>query len=70
MSLIKLTFIQKIGTTVEDPQVARMKAVAYLQSTDWQVIAKYERDRPIPADVMYKRKAALDVVSVEPGLEA
>lgn len=41
------------------------EAVAYLQSTDWQVIAKYERKRPIPEDVKEKRKQALDIVTAE-----
>lgn len=40
-------------------------SVAYLQSTDWQVIAKYERNRPIPADVHAKREAALDIITAE-----
>lgn len=40
-------------------------SVAYLQSTDWQVIAKYERKRPIPEDVKEKRKQALDIVTAE-----
>ncbi|MGX5797340.1 hypothetical protein ACWHY4_26875 [Pseudomonas sp. E2-15] len=44
-------------------------AVAYLQSTDWQVIAKYERKRAIPDEVQAKRKAALDVVTAEPATE-
>ncbi|AZE53550.1 MULTISPECIES: hypothetical protein [Pseudomonas] len=63
MSLIKLNALEKIGSVAEDGELIRTKAVAYLQSTDWQVIAKYERARPIPDDVMQKRKAALDIVS-------
>lgn len=49
------------------PERARQlaEAVAYLQSTDWQVIAKYERKRPIPDDVKEKRKQALDIVTAE-----
>ena len=66
MSLIKLDAIQKIGSVAEDRELVRMKAVAYLQSTDWQVIAKYERDRPIPHEVTLKRKAALNIVNDVP----
>lgn len=40
-------------------------AIAYLQATDWQVIAKYERKRPIPEEVKQKRKEALDIVTAE-----
>ncbi|AZF62220.1 hypothetical protein [Pseudomonas sp. LBUM920] len=40
-------------------------SVAYIQSTDWQVIAKYERNRSVPADVQAKREAALDIVTAE-----
>ncbi|WP_268938868.1 MULTISPECIES: hypothetical protein [unclassified Pseudomonas] len=36
--------------------------MTYLQATDWQVIAKYERGRVISDDVTQKRKAALDIV--------
>lgn len=52
---------------VVTPERARQlaEAVAYLQSTDWQVIAKYERKRPIPGDVKEKRKQALDIVTAE-----
>lgn len=45
---------------------AYTEAVTYLQATDWQVIAKYERKRPIPDEVQKKRKAALDVVTAKP----
>jgi hypothetical protein len=45
------------------------EAMAYLQSTDWQVVAKYERKRPIPGEVQVKRKAALDIVTAEPATE-
>ncbi|WP_428553079.1 hypothetical protein [Pseudomonas edaphica] len=47
-------------------QEAYDQCIQYLSSTDWQVIAKYERKRPIPDEVQAKRKAALDVVTAEP----
>lgn len=42
---------------------AYTEAVTYLQATDWQVIAQYERGRAISDDVAQKRKAALDIVT-------
>lgn len=42
---------------------AYIEAVTYLQATDWQVIARYERGRAISDEVAQKRKAALGIVT-------
>ncbi len=47
-------------------QEAYDQCIQYLNSTDWQVIAKYERGRAIPDEVAKKRKAALDIVTGDP----
>lgn len=52
-----------------ETEAAYASAVVYLQSTDWQVIAKYERGRQIPDEVAQKRKAALDILTADPVAE-
>lgn len=67
---LNLERLKKVVTPADIERAAELdKANHYLQSTDWQVIAKYERKRPIPDEVQAKRKAALDVVTAEPGTE-
>lgn len=64
--MINLDLIEKTPEPVDpEKDKERSEAIAYLQSTDWQVIAKYERKRPIPEEVKAKRKEALDIVTAE-----
>jgi hypothetical protein len=66
MIVIDLTGIEKIKTEQDiNKERAVIEAIQYLQSTDWQVIAKYERKRSIPDEVQVKRKAALDILTTE-----
>ncbi|MBX7277476.1 hypothetical protein K2E96_14440 [Pseudomonas sp. ERGC3:05] len=68
--MINLEMLEQKRTDEDLSKEAEYRdAVAYLQSTDWQVIAKYERKRPIPGEVQKKRKAALEVVTAEPVTE-
>ncbi|MGR3968058.1 hypothetical protein FW800_26865 [Pseudomonas sp. 910_23] len=63
---INLDHLKKIVTPADIKRAAeRTLALQYLQSTDWQVIADYERKRPIPDEVQAKRKNALDIVTAE-----
>lgn len=65
--MINLEMLEQKRTVEDLSKEANYRdAVAYLQSTDWQVIAKCERKRPIPDEVQKKRKAALDVVTAKP----
>lgn len=64
--MIDLSQLDKIPEPFDQEKAERLQgAIAYLQSTDWQVIAKYERRRPIPDEVKERRKAALDIVTAE-----
>ncbi len=63
---LNLDHLKKIVTSAEAEKAAELtRAIQYLQSTDWQVIAKYERDRKIPDEVVQKRKAAVAIVTTE-----
>jgi hypothetical protein len=62
--MVDLSKLEKKKTAGDiSAESAYTKAVTYLQATDWQVIAQYERGRAISDDVAQKRKAALDIVT-------
>lgn len=64
--MIDLTKLQAVKTKADlDREAEHAAAIAYLQSTDWQVIAKYERKRVIPADVAAKRAEAIVTVTAQ-----